>query len=174
MSKSSNVAEIWEEAERRLGANRNDFSLVYSGHKLLPTEGTLSQSQQLFEIRWKGRGGAKIFLLDVRINHHRWSSFYPKNMTLQGFLRAHGIPDTPDRVVKIGNFWFEGALTDPIDMDARVYRFFRPDEDEKWIEVDTQEDGDWDIEYPHDELYELDTGLRRDVNGPIEEEEDEP
>jgi hypothetical protein len=57
MSKSSKVTEIWEEAERRLGSSRYNFSLIYSGHEPLPADGTLDQPQQLFEIRWKGRGG---------------------------------------------------------------------------------------------------------------------
>jgi hypothetical protein len=57
MSKCSNVTEIWEEAERRLGTSRFNFSLIYSGHKPLPADGMLDQPQQLFEIRWKGRGG---------------------------------------------------------------------------------------------------------------------
>jgi hypothetical protein len=59
ISKSSNVTEIWEEAERRLGTHRGNFSLVYSGHKLLSTDGILDQPQQLFEIRFKGQAGGR-------------------------------------------------------------------------------------------------------------------
>jgi hypothetical protein len=57
IQKTSDVTKIWEEAERRLGASRANFSLVRSGSRYLPRDGTLESPEQLFEIRWQGRGG---------------------------------------------------------------------------------------------------------------------
>jgi hypothetical protein len=56
IQKTSDVTKIWEEAERRLGASRANFSLVRSGSRYLPPEGFLESPEQLFEIRWQGRG----------------------------------------------------------------------------------------------------------------------
>jgi hypothetical protein len=50
------VSEIWNEAERRLKADRSHFSLVFNGSQYLPTSGILPKPTQLFEIRWQGRG----------------------------------------------------------------------------------------------------------------------
>jgi hypothetical protein len=53
----TDISEIWNEAEKRLKANRFNFSLVYDGSHYLPTSGFLPKLTQLFEIRWQGRGG---------------------------------------------------------------------------------------------------------------------
>jgi hypothetical protein len=83
---------------------------------------------------------------------------YPVNMTLQGFLKAHRIPDSPDRLIDIGSFRFKGPLTETIDVDARVSGFYRADEEDQWIEIDLEEDGEWDLENPREELYRLHAG----------------
>jgi hypothetical protein len=54
----SNVAEIWEEAERRLETDKPRFAPVLNS-RYLPHEGSLPEQRQLFEVRWQGRGGAK-------------------------------------------------------------------------------------------------------------------
>jgi hypothetical protein len=59
LPKSDDVKQIWEWAEERLSADRSNFALVYSGHKYLPQEGKLETPVQLFEIRWRGVGGAR-------------------------------------------------------------------------------------------------------------------
>jgi hypothetical protein len=51
MARETDVEKIWKEAERRLGADRSNFSLVRSSH-YLQTEGTLEQPEQIFEVRW--------------------------------------------------------------------------------------------------------------------------
>jgi hypothetical protein len=58
MAKQSEVEFIWKEAGRRLEADRYHFSLAYSGSKYLPEEGAFPKPEQIFEIRWKGRGRA--------------------------------------------------------------------------------------------------------------------
>jgi hypothetical protein len=52
-----NVGEIWEEAEKKLGAKRTHFLLVIGGSRYLPESGELTDPKQLFEVRWRGRGG---------------------------------------------------------------------------------------------------------------------
>jgi hypothetical protein len=56
LAKSCDVEEIWSREEERLGANRSWFSLVYAFPRYLPLSGILAQ---LFEIRWRGRGGGQ-------------------------------------------------------------------------------------------------------------------
>jgi hypothetical protein len=182
LSKSSNVTEIWEEAERRLGADRGNFSLVYSGHKLLPASGTLDHQEQLFEIRWRGRGEVDRFRLRARVNGREWEANYPTNMTLQDFLKAHDIPDASDRLVSIGNFQFEGPLTEPIDRDERVYDFYPPSAADEWIKIDLEEDRSWDIVESYEELYQIHSEegkftsrrLRSIPEGMEEEDEEDP
>jgi hypothetical protein len=55
MVKQTEVEVIWKEAERRLGTNRGNFSLVRNSH-YLQAEGKLEQPEQIFEVRWRGRG----------------------------------------------------------------------------------------------------------------------
>jgi hypothetical protein len=92
MSRSSNVSEIWEEAERRLGSSRYNFSLIYSGHRPFPTDGTLDQPQQLFEIRWKGRGGGPTFKLKITRNDFTWIEDTPMDLKLWECLCEQCIP----------------------------------------------------------------------------------
>jgi hypothetical protein len=48
ISKTSEVTKILEEAERRLGTSRSNFSLVRSGSRYLPADGFLDSPEQLF------------------------------------------------------------------------------------------------------------------------------
>jgi hypothetical protein len=61
IQKTSDVTKIWEEAERRLGASRTNFSLVRSRSRYLPLDGFLEVPEPLFEIRWRSRGGSSKF-----------------------------------------------------------------------------------------------------------------
>jgi hypothetical protein len=46
------IAEIWNEAERRLGVSRSHFSLKPPRSSYLPESGFLPKPTQFFEIRW--------------------------------------------------------------------------------------------------------------------------
>jgi hypothetical protein len=87
ISKTSDVAKIWEEAERRLGASRANFSLVRSGSRYLQSEGILESSEQLFEIRWRGRGGGPGIEGEVKDPR---AGFLPEMVKIQYRLRKEG------------------------------------------------------------------------------------
>jgi hypothetical protein len=59
MAKQTEVEAIWKEAERRLGTDRSNLSLVRNSH-YLQAEGILEQPEQIFEVRWRGRAGSPV------------------------------------------------------------------------------------------------------------------
>jgi hypothetical protein len=169
MSKCSNVTEIWEEAERRLGTKRNNFSLVYSGSRYLPPSGTLENSEQLLEIRWQGRGGNLYFKFRFTINGVTRVEEIPKNLKIWEFLCGEYLTETQGRAVYVGNFQLTGELEERWAEEV-IYEYF-PDGD-GWIGVwtdgrempedfdpyqtDEEEEGNHNEENYQDEDYQED------------------
>jgi hypothetical protein len=126
ISKTSDVTKIWEEAERRLGASRANFSLVSSGSCYLPPDGFLDSPEQLFEIRWRGRAGDPGRPVEVTRGDRMWLEPCDRETSLQDFLTRLGIPERRDRLIWIGNFVHEGELKG-MDAEDPVLDYFAMD-----------------------------------------------
>jgi hypothetical protein len=87
IQKTSNVAKIWEEAERRLGASRANFSLVRSGSHYLPPDGFLERPEQLFEIRWQGRGCGNFEIYPFVDDESLGDTTIDESLTVNQYLR---------------------------------------------------------------------------------------
>jgi hypothetical protein len=57
ISPPTDVETIWAAAERRIGTTRNSLSFICSESTNLQDSGTLAKQVQIFEIRFRGRGG---------------------------------------------------------------------------------------------------------------------
>jgi hypothetical protein len=145
ISRTTNVTEIWEEAERRPGASRANFSLVRSGSHYLPPGGFLDNPEQLFEIRWQGRGGVPGRPVEVTWGDRIWLEPCDTETSLQKFLVQIRVPEREDRLVFIRHFLHEGRLKG-LDATDEVLSYF-PKEEKPAIKIGLWWDGYVDPPY---------------------------
>jgi hypothetical protein len=152
--KLSDVAKIWEEAERRLGASRANFSLVRSGSRYVPPDGILDPPEQLFEIRWRGRGGSPRFQLTVVVEGVTRLEMADESLTLKQLFRRIEWNESSDQVVDINDGpKFRGEIWHVDDLP--LIRFFEqcaegpkwaielyrgPNSDDYWVDDRTEEE----------------------------------
>jgi hypothetical protein len=127
---TTDVTKIWEEAERRLGTSRRNFSLVRSGSRYLPPDGVLESPEQLFEIRWQGRGGTPDFEIQVRVRGKSWVEPCSNITTLRQFLKQIGAENRADQTVRIGDWKFHGPL-DVSELEDVVMNFYPADHEKE-------------------------------------------
>jgi hypothetical protein len=136
IQKLSDVTKIWEEAERRLGASRANFSLVRSGSRYLPPDGFLDSPEQLFEIRWQGRGGAPRFQFVAVIEGEARPAMGDKSLTLSRFLEQIEWEEYSDQVVAFyGGPKIEGKIWDDEDLPLIDY-FNQCEQGRDWVTVE--------------------------------------
>jgi hypothetical protein len=159
MPKTSEVAKIWEEPERPLGTRGSNFSLVRSGSRYLPSDGLLDCPEQLFEVRWRGRGAGQIFAdlngpfeldgkrrIALTIEGKTQMVWLPKEGSFMDLLDLIGYHPTGDTRIFVGPYEFMWVFAEQITDHApdEILWMIRIQEGDNYISEDEDQGSDWD------------------------------